>query len=209
MNAGTPEPSTLTKGQRGPSEHANRSRILNAANSRFKNFGYEKTRVSQIARDIGISKAYIYKLFESKQALGDAVCRDRLTEILQHLDECVAAEKTASGKLRKLYAILVSDSVQSFFSDRTLYEICAISALDQWPSTVEFIAGVEDRLTAILQMGREVGEFERKTPLADVRSAIGRATMSLTHPMMLQYQLDDAQAAIVEVTTLILRSMAP
>jgi hypothetical protein len=42
-----------------------------------------------------------------------------------------------------------------------------------------------------------------------VRSAIGRATVSLANPVMLQHQLEDAPAAIAEVTTLILRSLAP
>ena len=209
MKAGTRDTRTLTTGQRGSVENANRWKILDAAGTRFKAFGYGVTRVSDVARDVGLSKAYIYKLFESKQALGDAVCRHHLNQILQHMDDGVAREETASAKFRKFYDILIADSVQAFFNERTLYDICALSAQERWPSTREFIAGIEARLTEILQLGRANGEFERKTPLADVRSAIGRATIALANPVMLQYQLEDARTAIVEVTTLILRSLAP
>ena len=47
-----------------------------AANEHFSRYGYEKTTVSDLAKAIGFSKAYIYKFFESKQAIGEMICRE-------------------------------------------------------------------------------------------------------------------------------------
>ena len=35
----------------------------------FSRYGYEKTTVTDLAKAIGFSKAYIYKFFDSKQAV--------------------------------------------------------------------------------------------------------------------------------------------
>ena len=51
---------------RGPSDHDVRTQIVEAATEYFKRYGYEKTTVSDLAKAIGFSKAYIYKFFDSK-----------------------------------------------------------------------------------------------------------------------------------------------
>ncbi len=64
----------IDSGQRGPAEHAVRDQIVEAANECFARYGYAKTTVADLAREIGFSKAYIYKFFDSKQAIGEAIC---------------------------------------------------------------------------------------------------------------------------------------
>src|SRR5260370_26554457 len=60
-------------GQRGTPDHNVREQIIAAANEHFAHYGYGKTTVSDLAKSIGFSKAYIYKFFESKQAIGEAI----------------------------------------------------------------------------------------------------------------------------------------
>ena len=59
---------------RGPAKHNVRDQIVEAAYSTSSRLGYEKTAVSDLAKSIGFSKAYIYKFFVSKQAIGEAIC---------------------------------------------------------------------------------------------------------------------------------------
>jgi AcrR family transcriptional regulator len=46
---------------RGPAEHSVRDQIVKAARECFAHYGYDKTTVSDLAREIGFSKAYIYR----------------------------------------------------------------------------------------------------------------------------------------------------
>lgn len=50
-----------------------RERILSAATNLFIHYGYDKTTVSDIARESGVSKGAIYLHFESKDALMEAL----------------------------------------------------------------------------------------------------------------------------------------
>ena len=47
---------------RGPQDHEIRDQIINAATQHFGHYGYEKTTVSDLAKAIGFSKAYILSL---------------------------------------------------------------------------------------------------------------------------------------------------
>src|ERR1700741_1608234 len=61
-------------GQRGPADHKRRQEILQAANEHFRLYGYRKTTLADIAKSIHLSTPYIYKFFDSKQAIGEALC---------------------------------------------------------------------------------------------------------------------------------------
>lgn len=66
---------------RGPAEHDVRTQIIEAATAHFSHYGYDKTTVSDLAKAIGFSKAYIYKFFASKQAIGEVICTNCLAQI--------------------------------------------------------------------------------------------------------------------------------
>src|SRR3990170_8573808 len=67
---------------RGPADHTVRDQIVEAAGEHFRHYGYEKTTVSDLAQAIGFSKAYIYKFFDSKREIGEAICANTLSGIV-------------------------------------------------------------------------------------------------------------------------------
>src|SRR5437016_11870011 len=75
---------------RGPADHEVRDQIVGAATEHFSRYGYEKTTVSELAKAIGFSKAYIYKFFESKQGIGEMICANCLREIETEVSGAVA-----------------------------------------------------------------------------------------------------------------------
>lgn len=75
-----------------------RDQIVEAATGHFARYGYEKTTVSNLAKSIGFSKAYIYKFFYSKQAIGKVICTTRLAAVMRDVDAAVMGASTASDK---------------------------------------------------------------------------------------------------------------
>ena len=63
-------------------EHRTKLQLLEAADTHFRHYGYKKTTVADLARAIGVSPAYVYRFFESKPAIGEAVCGAPLGRIL-------------------------------------------------------------------------------------------------------------------------------
>ncbi|WP_440847738.1 TetR/AcrR family transcriptional regulator [Sphingomonas sp. 22176] len=194
---------------RGPAEHAVRDQIIEAANDCFARYGYGKTTVADLAREIGFSKAYIYRFFESKQAIGEAICSARLARILDAAKTATAEGESATDKFRRFFKGLTTKSVELFFDDRKIYEIAASAAAEKWGSAQAYVEALKLLIAEIVREGRERGEFERKTPLDETCRAIFYAMMPFVDPLHLERNLDLLPDAQTELTGLILRSLAP
>ena len=194
---------------RGPADHAVREQIVAAAAEHFSRYGYGKTTVSDLAKSIGFSKAYIYKFFDSKQAIGEAICAKTLSGMIVTVEQAVASAATPTEKFRKMFNILVKTSVSLHFNDRKLYDIAAHAAGERWPSVRAHCDRIKQIVTEIVREGRESGEFERKTPLDETRRAIFYALLPFNDPVYLQRSLPLLPDAQSEVISLVLRSLAP
>jgi AcrR family transcriptional regulator len=203
------EMTSLTVPSRGPAEHSVRDQIVEAAEAHFSRYGYEKTTVSDLAKAIGYSKAYIYKFFDSKQAIGEAICFKTLSAIVAAVEEAVAAAPTSTEKFRRMFKALTATSVSLFFNDRKLYDIAASSAGEGWPSARAYAERIRQILLEIVRKGRETGEFERKTPLDETAHAIYLVMLPFVNPLLLQHNLDLVEDAPVQLSNLVLRSLAP
>jgi len=203
------EIASSTQPLRGPAEHDVREQIVAAAEQHFSRYGYEKTTVSDLAKSIGFSKAYIYKFFDSKQAIGEAICSKTLSAIVAAVEEAVAGAPTATEKFRRMFKTLTATSVSLFFNDRKLYDIAASSAAEGWPSARAYAQRIREILMDVVLEGRETGEFERKTPLDETAHAIYLVVQPYVNPLLLQHNLDAVEAAPAQLSSLVLRSLAP
>jgi len=194
---------------RGPADHTVREQIVEAADEHFSRYGYEKTTVSDLAKAIGFSKAYIYKFFDSKQAIGEAICSKTLSAIVAAVEEAVAGASTPTEKFRRMFKTLVATSASLFFNDRKLYDIAAYSAGEGWPSARAYGKRIREILMEIVREGRETGEFERKTPLDETVHAIFLVVQPYANPLQLQHNLDLIEEAPAQLSNLVLRSLAP
>ena len=204
------QPSVSSPSARGPADHDIRDQIVAAANEHFSQYGYGKTTVSDLAKAIGFSKAYIYKFFESKQAIGEAICTNCLTEIVTAVEQAINVDGISpTERFRRLVKTLIATGVSLFFNDRKLYDIAAFSASERWPSSQVYDARIKSFVLQIVREGRELGEFERKTPLDETVESIHLALRPFMNPLLLQYNLDFVEEAPSLISNLVLRSLMP
>ncbi|MGM3161678.1 TetR/AcrR family transcriptional regulator [Dickeya undicola] len=194
---------------RGPADHDVRDQIVSAATEHFKLYGYEKTTVSDLAKAIGFSKAYIYKFFSSKQVIGEMICANCLREIESEVRAAVEEADQPPEKLRQMFKTIVEASLRLFFQDRKLYEIAASSASERWQSAIAYEERIQTLLHDILLEGRQSGDFERKTPLDETVAAIYLVIRPYLNPLILQHSFDYAEKAPAQLSSLILRSLSP
>lgn len=194
---------------RGPADHEVRDQIVAAATEHFSRYGYEKTTVSDLAKAIGFSKAYIYKFFESKQAIGELICANCLREIETEVAAAVADAKQPPDKLRQLFKASTEASLRLFFQDRKLYEIAASAASERWQAVVTYEERFQKLLRDVLQEGRQSGDFERKTPLDETTLSIHLVLRPYLNPLLLQHGLDGTEHAPALLASLVLRSLSP
>ncbi len=58
-----------------------RARIMETAEALFRRLGFAKTAVADIAAELGMSPANVYRFFPSKNAIVEAICQRCLTEV--------------------------------------------------------------------------------------------------------------------------------
>lgn len=194
---------------RGPATHDIRNQIVVAATEHFSHYGYEKTTVSDLAKAIGFSKAYVYKFFESKQAIGEAICSNCLAQLEQEIGQALEGVEQPAERMRKLFKATTEAHQRLLSQDRKLYEIAQSAAAEHWPSVLAY----EDRLRALLQQlllqGRDSGDFERKTPLDEATDAIYLVLRPYLNPLLLPHSLDHNDQAPTLLCSLVLRSLSP
>lgn len=202
-------PASTQPAHRGPSEHETRERILAAAFEHFSQYGYDKTTVSDLSRAIGYSKAYIYRFFESKQAIGEAICGQCLQQVVDEASAASGEAGSSAEALRRLVRAIAAKGRGLLAEHRKLYDVAAHSATERWDSYLSFERGVQLLVERILQAGRDSGEFERKTPLDESARAILLVLQPFMNLAMLPHNSADFPQGAEEVTNLILRSLAP
>lgn len=194
---------------RGPADHDVRDQIVAAATEHFSRYGYGKTTVSDLAKAIGFSKAYIYKFFESKQAIGEMICAHCLREIETEVRAAIDEAERPPEKLRRMFKAAVEASMRLFFRDRKLYEIAASAAGERWQAVLAYEEHIRNLLQEILQEGRQSGDFERKTPLDETSMAIYLVMRPYLNPLLLQHSFDYTDEAPAQLSSLVLRSLSP
>ena len=172
-------------GQRGPADHKRRQQILQAADEHFRLYGYKKTTLADIAKSIHLSTPYIYKFFESKQAIGEAMCWHCLGAALSQIDESLEQAKSPVEKLRRIFLGLEAVTWQILSEQRKIHEMVMVSFEENWESIGRFREGIYEMIRKVIVQGRETGDFERKSPLEETARAIARMTELFYHPTLL------------------------
>jgi len=200
----------IPAGQRGPAEHERRDQIIQAADEHFRRYGYNKTSVADLAKAVGVSSAYVYRFFDSKQAIGEAVVARTLGRIQSALRETAAGPQSAAQRLRLIFKLMTEQGLELFFRERKLHDICVIATSERWSPVMAHIAVMLEVVTKVLTDGRASGEFERKTPLDEASLAICEALMPFAHPILLQQRTRaELELSTAAVTNLVLRSLSP
>src|SRR5262249_61302008 len=79
-----------------------RERILVVAERLFRQIGYQKTTVADIAKELRMSPANVYPFFESKKAIREGVARTLMGEVESRARRNGGAPRPAKPRAREL-----------------------------------------------------------------------------------------------------------
>jgi AcrR family transcriptional regulator len=147
-------------------EKANtRDRILQAAMNRIKHYGYGKTTMAEIAADCDMSPGNIYRFFEAKIDIAEAMARDHYAEMQSQLG-AVARKKDwpADRRLREMFHMRMRDNYQMFEQSAKILEVAEVLAKERPLFMNELIAQERVTLTAVIEEGVAAGLFQVDDP---------------------------------------------
>ena len=136
-----------------------RSDILEAAAALFAQFSLKKVTVDEIAEKASVSKATIYKYFESKEEVFEQVVK---AESQQLWDAVTIAVDEALRVVDKLKAYLLT-KVTKIHELVNFYRVTREMWNEYWPyvdsARAEFIAQEKELVEGILNEGNQTGEL--------------------------------------------------
>lgn len=156
-------------------------RILEAAEKLFRIYGYSKTNVADIARELGMSPANIYRFFRSKADIHEALARRMLGHNEALARSIAALDLPAAERLRRLVLEMHRLTVETFLDAEKVHEMVVIAMENQW-SVIENHIDVQCRIIqSIIEDGIARGEFPAQDALVSAKCFSSGMT-ALVHP---------------------------
>ncbi len=169
------------------SEHVEtdtRERILVVAERLFRQIGYQKTTVADIAKELRMSPANVYRFFDSKKAIHEGVARGLMGEVEVAAQQVAARPRPAAAKLRELMTTIHRMNSERYVGDSKLHEMVAIAMEEDWASCVAHMEMITGTIGGVIAEGAASGEFNvTDVPLAAMCACT--AMMRFFHPQMI------------------------
>jgi AcrR family transcriptional regulator len=133
--------------------------IVEVAERLFREIGFQKTTVADIAREIGMSSANVYRFFAAKSELKEAVCLNLLAKIEIEAERIAASRSAAAQRLRDLIGTVETIYLEQYVRDRKLYDLIEASITKKWGSGRRHTERMTEILERVIASGMASGEF--------------------------------------------------
>ncbi|MCB0725024.1 MAG: TetR/AcrR family transcriptional regulator [Ignavibacteriae bacterium] len=154
-----------------------RNRILNYAISKFHAEGFYKTSMDEIARDLQMSKKTIYKYFQSKEILLEAVAGWLMSESKDHIDSILSSKESVVVKFTKIINIYNSKVLKC--SDKWFTDL-QIHAPRLWQKIDEFRTNrIYQVLSELIDEGKNEGLVDKEIPTCVIVSTYNSSMRSM------------------------------
>ena len=161
-----------------------RERILVVAERLFRQIGYQKTTVADIAKELRMSPANVYRFFESKKAIHEGVARGLMGGVEEAAQKIAAAPGPAAARLRNMMTTIHRMNSERYVGDAKLHDMVAIAMEESWDVCVAHMELIASTIGEVIAQGVASGEFHvTDVPLAAHCACM--AMMRFFHPQMI------------------------
>jgi AcrR family transcriptional regulator len=161
-----------------------RERILVVAERLFRQIGYQKTTVADIAKELRMSPANVYRFFDSKKSIHEGVARGLMGEVEIEARRIAQAPGPAPVRLRQLMKTIHHMNSERYVGDSKMHEMVEIAMQEDWDVCVAHMECIASVIGEVIAQGAASGEFE--APDLQLASLCAcTAMMRFFHPQMI------------------------
>jgi AcrR family transcriptional regulator len=169
-----------------------RARIMEAAEALFRRLGYAKTAVADIAAELGMSPANVYRFFPSKNAIVEAICQRCLAEVEAKAWAAARDHGPAGERIERLILEIVNFHRENHFTEPRVKDLVLAAIELSWDAIKAHKEVMRSAIETILRDGIASGEFEPVEP-HETAHLIMCAVVAFTHPMMVGECIEEGQ----------------
>jgi AcrR family transcriptional regulator len=137
-----------------------RERILVTAERLFREVGYQKTTVADIARALRMSPANVYRFFDSKKSINIGVARRLMGQVEAQSQLIAKAPGSATKRLRELLTTIHRMNADRYVADAKMHEMIAVAMEESWDVCRAHIDCITDIIAKVIEDGVAAGEFQ-------------------------------------------------
>jgi len=167
-----------------------RDRIMDVADRLFRQVGFAKTTVADIAAELDMSPANVYRFFASKNAIVEAICRRCLAELDARAWEIARSRGSAPARLERLILEILAYHKANLLTDKRVNDIVLIAIEDSWDAIEAHKGVIRSVVELIIRDGIAAGEFEKVDP-AETSELLMRSLVAFVHPVLISQCLTD------------------
>lgn len=180
--------------------------ILAAAQRLFTTIGYRKTTVADIAAELGMSPANVYRFFDSKKSINEGVAELLLDGIVDELGSIVASNARPAERLADFLRTLARLSDERFMTNSRVNDMVEDAMVENWSVCLRYADRVHELMARIVEDGRTSGDFSVED--ATTGAACVKAMMvCFMHPTMMALSADHGRPDIEQVIAFALRGL--
>jgi AcrR family transcriptional regulator len=188
-----------------------RARIMETAEALFRRLGFAKTAVADIAAELKMSPANVYRFFASKNAIIEAICRRCLSEVEGKAWVAARSKGLAGERLERMVLEILAYHKENLLIEHRVNEIVLFAMDHMWDTIRAHKEVMRNATELILRDGIASGEFEAVEP-GETADLIMRSLLCFTHPVLVGQCLEeghDVEAEAQASVRFLLRAITP
>lgn len=184
-----------------------RERIVRVAEELFRRMGFAKTAVADIAAELGMSPANVYRFFPSKTAIVSTICSRCLLESEAEVAQAMASSGTPQARIIAAFLAILNYHKENFLVERRVHDMVQAAIESNWDAIEAHKARIGEMLARALADGIASGVFVPHDPRRVSQLILGTC-VGFCHPLLVAQHIDqDLEGSLRLTLTFLLRSI--
>lgn len=174
-----------------------KEKALQITEEKIRYYGFEKFRLTDIARELKVSHAALYNHFPDKAALLDAIS-ERWLSCMDSTLELITQRETSPRRLITEWFLAYHElKKEKVLKDPELYKSFNMAAELSKPFIVKHLHNLHKQLLTLVQKAISAGEMRNESPEKVVQLLL-EATVSFHHPRMVLDHKDEQRGPLLQ-----------
>ncbi len=165
--------------------------------------------MADIASELGMSPANVYRFFSSRDAINESICGRVLNEVADIASAIARANVPATEKLGQLLTAVHHHNKMMLVKARPMHELIVAATQENWTIIKAHVERMGTIFEALIREGAEAGEFDVEDA-AEAARAVRSAFIPFFHPILIEHCVEhgeDTEAGLRDQIRFILKAL--
>jgi AcrR family transcriptional regulator len=173
-----------------------KEKAIEATLTKMREVGFERVRLTEIAKELGVSHAALYTHFKDKSDLLDAVSRLWLDGLDETLEAICRARKDPCERIHEWALAIHRAKVEKVRLDPELFNAFDMASQQLKPFVKRHLENLRRQLLTLVSEAAEKGKSQNRDP-ETMTEIIRAAVLAFHHPRMVAQHIDEERESLL------------